>query len=73
MGRWITNLYDPWAKDALSHVVRLEGETLQNAQKRLERTKQWALEKRIGEPQETPYCSVEDLKKMGMVGVYERD
>ena len=70
MEEWIGNIYDPWASDALMQVVRYERETPWEA---LERIRQMARLHHVGDPQATPYYSVEALKKMGMVGLYKKD
>jgi len=65
--RWLTNTYDPSLPDVRMHVVRCFPETFEES---------WRLhldylkDKIIGEPQATEKYTVEQLKAMGMVGVY---
>ena len=65
--KFLSNTYDPERKDAPMHVVTRNGETQQEAW-------YWHLEwlrgKVIGDPQATSAYTVEQLKEMGMVGVY---
>lgn len=65
--KFLSNTYDPKRKDAPMRVTARIGETQQEAWRwHLE----WLRGKVIGEPQETSTYTVEQLKEMGMVGVY---
>lgn len=68
--KWVSNTYDPQRADARQYVSKLLNETTEEAwQHHLE----WLKDKIIGEPQGTRLISAEDLKKMGLVGVYLPD
>ena len=65
--KWIMNIYDPKAKNAKIFVRRHQNETQEQAW----RTHlQWLKGKVIGEPKATSIYTVEELKKMDLVGVY---
>lgn len=68
--KWLTNLYDPTRYDAPWRVQRLMNETYMEA---WEREKRYLADKVIGRPNETVDYSVEELERMGMVGVYSKD
>lgn len=65
--KWLSNTYDPKKRDAKYYVARLIGETQEQA---WANHKQWLEGKIIGEPMASETYSVEELKAMGMVGVY---
>lgn len=70
MMRWLTNLYDPTRHDAPLMVQRLVNETNTEA---WEREKRYLADKVIGRPHETIAHTVDELERMGMVGVYSTD
>lgn len=61
--KWITNIYGPKEPDA-SMVPMPRFVTRQSY-------REWLEDKVIGEPKATAECSVEQLKAMNIVGVYE--
>lgn len=65
--KWVSNTYDPKAKDAKMFVFRMPDETQEHAWRTY---LQWLNGKVIGEPQATDHYTVEQLKAMGLVGVY---
>jgi hypothetical protein len=70
--RYICNEYDPARPDA-KKMMRLDKEEmhdLQGQEQAWQRKQEWLKGKVIGEPQATSSCSVEELKKIGMVGIY---
>ena len=66
--RWLTNIYDPYADDAMCYVAT---EIDENPIDAWRRHQNWLNTKIIGRPQATAVYSVERLEEMGMVGVYE--
>ena len=61
MMRWLTNLHDPRRTDISPYETPDRGFHYQES---------WLADKIIGEPKATEAYSVEQLKKMGMVGIY---
>ena len=68
--KFVTNTFDPKRPDAMQHVPRLRGETVDEA---------WASlmayldGKTIGKPRATEVYTVAELEAMHVVGVYEPD
>ena len=65
--KWLSNTYDPTKEDAIQAVCRDIGETQQEAWKRQQ---DWLKGKVIGEPKATESFTVEELKRVDLVGVY---
>ena len=65
--KWITNTYDPKAPDAQFSCARMGDETQAEAWQNYQL---WLSNKIIGEPKATKEYTAEQLKAMGMVGVY---
>lgn len=63
----LTNLYDPTREDAKSLIITMPGETPGEA---WERQKRYLADKVIGLPKATGAYSVQELERMGMVGIY---
>jgi len=68
--KWLSNDYDQKRHNLRKVLITAFGETIESA---VERYKRWLAGKIIGEPRATDKYTVEELKKMGMVGVYEPD
>ena len=68
--KWLTNLDDPRHGGAHLHILHEIGRTRAEAWQAQER---WLADKILGDPQATDYYSVEQLKQMGMVGVYTNE
>lgn len=66
----LSNTYDPSRPGAFEYVLCLEGQTRVQA---WESHLHWLKGKVIAEPKATESYSVEELKEMGMVGVYAPD
>lgn len=69
MLRFLTNTHDPKDKLAPMYVSRSFDETQKEAWLR---HLEWLKDKVIGEPQATKAYTTEQLKEMGLVGVYAR-
>ena len=67
MLRFLSNTHDPKDKNAPMFVARSSDETQEQA---WANHLYWLKGKFIGEPQATEAYTVEQLKEMGMVGVY---
>lgn len=67
--RYFGNTYDPRQPDVLYSIVVGWDESPQEA---YQRHADWLRDKMIGDPQPTSTYTVEQLKKMNMVGVYSR-
>jgi len=63
----LTNLLDPTRPDAELYIRTMINKTRLEA---WNRQQEWLKDKIIGEPQATSMYTVEQLKLMGMVGVY---
>jgi len=68
--KWLTNLYDPRSKDAEKYIITGINQTKMQEWRN---QKNWLDGKTIGEPKATKDYTVEQLKEMGMVGVYAKD
>ena len=66
---FLTNTHDPKDKHAKMYVARSTYETTDVA---WAHHIEWLKDKIIGEPQATEAYTVEQLKEMGMVGVYRK-
>lgn len=66
--RWLGNIVDPTLRTAEIANVRATSGTKRDEAAR--RHREWLTDKIIGEPQATAAHSVEELKAMGVVGVY---
>ena len=69
--KWISNTYNPQAKDWETSIIRMAGEAEHEAIKRME---EWLKDKIIGEPVAPNNSAVtfEKLKKSNFVGVYSK-
>jgi hypothetical protein len=67
--KWLTNEYDPFAKDAKHRLSLRLGESREGAWSRYQ---QWLSDKIIGEPLETEHRTVDELKRQNLVGIYSR-
>ncbi len=65
--KWLSNIHDPKDPQAQMYVARSFHETPEEA---WAHHQEWLKGKVIGEPQATEAYTVEQLKAMGMVGVY---
>ena len=65
--KWLSNTYNPNNKDAKNHVGRSFDETQEQA---WINHRKWLEGKIIGDPMPSEAYTVEQLKEMGMVGVY---
>lgn len=71
--RWITNTHDPKDVEGAKRSLKLSLEDFHTPNGRelaWQRQLKWLEDKAIGDPQATPSYTVEELKEMGMVGVY---
>ena len=66
---FLTNTHDPKDKYAKMYVARSIHETQEQA---WAHHVEWLKDKVIGEPQATEAYTVEQLKQMGLVGVYRK-
>lgn len=64
---WLTNTYNPNAANWADTVHAKNGQSRLEAARSL---RQWLSDKQIGDPKPTDTYTVEQLRKMGMVGVY---
>lgn len=64
---WLTNTYNPNAADWASAVHAVDGQSRLEAARSL---RLWLSDKHIGDPMPTNTYTVDQLRKMGMVGVY---
>lgn len=65
--RWIDNIYDP---DRMDAKIQLPVRTEEDRDVAWEQHKSWLADKVIGEPKPTARWNVEQMKQMGVVGVY---
>jgi len=63
--RWLTNMENP---DEPNH--RAEQRSNESGLEATARERHWLQGKIIGEPKETPHCTVEQLNRWNMVGIY---
>lgn len=68
--KWLTNISDPRRKEARALIQTILNETPEQAWQRQER---YLAGKIIGDPKATDRYSVDELKAMGMVGVYNKE
>jgi hypothetical protein len=69
--KWITNTYNPKLPDAKYNLV-MEYYSPKDHEFAFRRHLEWLKDKIIGDPQATATHTVEELKKMNLVGVYEK-
>ena len=73
---WIINTHDPKDVEGAKRNLRLSMEdfsTPDGRERAWQRHLEWLEDKAIGDPQATPSYTVEELKQMGVVGVYVID
>ena len=68
--KFLCNTYDPKRPDAKMTVHTMPHETIEHA---WHWHMKWLSDKVIGEPMATAHYTVEQLKNMGLVGVYVRE
>ena len=72
----LSNIYDPRREDAkrmlcYSHNAMLNGQSAIDME--WQHHLDWVNQNLIGEPQATEFYTVEQLKNMGMVGIYSKE
>ena len=68
--KWLSNTHDPSSPDWTTYIHVRSDQSWESA---IDSHMDWLEDKIIGEPQATNRYSVEELKQMGMVGVYTKD
>lgn len=68
---FITNLYNPYAADAVDHIVKNDDEAKRNLLFKIMLEKLSYLE--VADPQETDVYKREELEAMNIVGIYSKD
>lgn len=68
LGKWLSNIFDPYRQNSVRNMAHGPHETPQEA---YEHQEKWLADKVIGPPQATEAYTSEELRAEGIIGVYD--